>query len=351
MISMVATRGEKEVATGQSVEAVRRAMEDPEAHVWVDLSGAMDEDALRVVQEIFRFHPLAVEDCFGEREHPKIEGYDGYVYLITHGMGAGATAEESDTVELDVFLGQKFLVTYHAKPSRSVSAVVEIVRRGGDLLRRAPVLVLHAMLERQVENMEPAVEAIEERLAEIEERVFSRPSNSDLATMLALRRNILQLRRWMLKQRDVMLGLSRNEFNIVASQDAILFRDIYDHFVRFTDLLEHYREITTSIQEASLSIANARLNEHMRFLTLFTAVLMPLTVITGIYGMNFQYMPELRAWWGYPTVLAAMLVTSGAILFFFWRKGWLGVPKDLRGDSPLPPASTATETERRSGAR
>jgi magnesium transporter len=130
----------------------------------------------------------------------------------------------------------------------------------------------------------------------------------------------------MSKQRDVLLRLGRHEFALIPDGDAMLFRDVYDHLVRINDLLENFREMLTSIQEAHLSVTSNRLNEIMKFLTIFTAVLMPLTVIAGIYGMNFQHMPELASRWGYPLTLVSMVVVAGGVLLYFRRRGWLGKP-------------------------
>jgi magnesium transporter len=203
-----------------------------------------------------------------------------------------------------------------------------LVRRGADLLRRGPVTLLHAILEEQAHRIEPVLDSIDERIAELEDRVITRPRSQDLALLMALRRNILHLRRWLTKQRDVVMRLARNEFNLAAPQEAMLFRDVYDSLQRFTDLLENYRELTTSIQEVSLTVTNNRLNEVMKFLTIFTATLMPLTVITGIYGMNFEHMPELHWKIGYPLVIGAMVLTAVAVLWFFKRKGWIGAESD-----------------------
>lgn len=337
MITIFATRGDKELLLDVPIEQLPTLLNERKTHVWVDLAGPLDEDALKVARDIFHFHPLAIEDCFEAREHPKIEGFDGYVYIITHGLTPGSTAEEIDIVEIDVFLSKRYLVTYHSKFSRSINLTTELVRRAGEPLRRGPVALLHTILERQSEGIEGVLDNIEERIEELEERVLSQPHDSDLATLLALRRNTLALRRWMSKQRDVMLRLARNEFAIVSTQDALLFRDIYDHLTRFTDQLENYRDLATSVQDAYLSAANNRLGEVMKFLTVFTAMLMPLTVITGIYGMNFQHMPELRERWGYPGALGLMGVTCAGVLWFFRRRGWLG---GKRSDNPSDPETT-----------
>jgi magnesium transporter len=326
MVKIFAARGNdpaKEVSVGELPDL----LDERRTQVWVDIHG-QDETAHRIVTEIFKFHPLAVEDCFGAREHPKAEAYDDYVYIITHGLVEGSSAERHDTVELDAFLGKRYLVTYHAKPSRSIAAVQELVRRGSDLLRRGPTALLHAILEEQAHGIEPVLDSIDERIANLEERVITRPRSQDLVVLMALRRNILHLRRWLTKQRDVVMRLARNEFNLGPAQEAIPFRDVYDSLQRFTDLLENYRELSTSVQEAYLTVTSNRLNETMKYLTIFTAVLMPLTVITGIYGMNFEHMPELHWKGGYPLVVAVMVVTAVVVLAFFRRKGWIGADAD-----------------------
>lgn len=325
MLRIVATRGEREFLSDVPEEALPALLADPEARVWVDLSGSMDDRALRIMRDVFRFHPLTIEECFDAREQPRADGFDGYVYVITHGMSATSTAEETETVELDAFLGHRYLVTYHAKESRSVAAVRDVLERGaGGPLRKGPANVLYAIVDRQADGIEAVLDDIEERLDNIEERVIHVPRNEDLATLLALKRTTLKLRRWVGKQREVVMRLARNEFGIISDQEAILFRDAHDHMLRYTDLLENFREIIGSLQDTYLNVTNLRLSEIMKFLTVFTAALMPLTVITGIYGMNFDHMPELRSRWGYPLTLASMAVTAITLLIFFRRKGWIG---------------------------
>jgi magnesium transporter len=324
MIRILATKADKDAPIDVALADLPAWLADEGAFVWVDLSGGPDAEAESVVRDTFRFHALAIEDCFEAREHPKIEPFDEYVYLITHGIWKGSTAEEADVVELDVFLGKRYLVTYHAKESRSVDLVRDAILRGGGLLRRGPAAVLHALLDRQVEGIEPILDDIEQAVEDLEDRMFSRPRRRDLESLLALKRTTLQFRRWMSKQREVVLRLARNEFALVSPQEALLFRDVYDHLARFTDLVENHREMITSLRETHLSVTNLRLGEIMKFLTLFTAVLMPLTVITGIYGMNFEHMPELRTPWAYPAVLGVMLATGLGIAWYFRRKGWIG---------------------------
>jgi magnesium transporter len=338
-LKIVATRGETEFLEDVPVAELPALLKSsPDVHVWIDGWGTDNPEAHRLARDVFGFHPVAIDDCFGTREHPKIEGFEGYVFLITHGIAAGSTADHVETVELDVFIGKNFLFTYHEKSSRSIAGAMDLVlRTHGAPLRRGTAHVLHDILDRQVDSMEPLLDDLEERVQAVEDRVLVHPGGDDLAWLLALKRTTLQLRRWMAKQREVVLRLARNEFAVVRPEEAVLFRDVYDHLFRYTDLLENNREMITSLQDSYLSVTNLRLGEIMKFLTLFTAVLMPLTVITGIYGMNFEHMPELKQWWGYPAVLLVMAVVAGVILRFFRKRGWLGAGGDMQTVSPLPP--------------
>lgn len=334
---IMATRGTDEIVADAPLARLPALLKEPGTTVWVDLSSPSTEEDLYIVRDIFRFHQLAIEDCFESRAHPKVEELDSYIYTITHGLAGGSTAEDATVVELDAFIGRGYIVTHHNIPSRSVSAVAEAVLKTGLPLRRGSVEVLHALLDRQVDGLEETLDNIEERITHLEDAVFARPSNEHLASLLAVKRNILQLRRWMSKQREVVLRLGRREFAIVSVEEAMLFRDVHDHLVRINDLLESFREMATSIQDAYLSVTSNRLNETMKFLTLFTATLMPLTVISGIYGMNFHFMPELDSRIGYPVVLGVMAVAVMGVLLFFRRRGWLGRAPDMPPLQPLSP--------------
>jgi magnesium transporter len=295
----------------------------PDARVWVDLTAPIGDAETAILRDVFKFHPLAIEDCFEARAHPKIDEYERYLYLITHGLSAGATADSAEPVELDAFLGANFLVTHHAAESRSVSAVIEQVTRTGIPMQQGVTAVLHAILDRQIDGLESVLDNIEDRIETLETAVFARPRNALVASLLSVKRNILELRRWTAKQREVLLRLGRREFALIPADDALLFRDVHDHLVRINDLLEGFRDMLTSIQEAYLSAISNRTNDIMRFLTLFSTIMMPLTVLTGIFGMNFEHMPELHWMWSYPAVIALMVALEILLYRQFKRRGWL----------------------------
>jgi magnesium transporter len=328
-VRIIATRGEQEVLGEVREKDLPRLLAEEGVFVWIDAWGSNVESAEQIARDVFHYHPLMIEDCFSEREHPKIDGFADHIFLITHGLGAGSSIEKIDTIELDVFLGRNYLFTYHEQPSRSVSMALELVERNhGGPLRRGPAALLYTILERQVDSITPFLESIDEQIEELGDCMIERPTKRDLTHLLQIQRATLHMRRWAFRQREVMLRLSRNEFQVVPQKEAILFRDVYDHLHLFTDQLENQREMIATLQQTYLSVINLRLGAVMKFLTIFTAVLMPLTVITGIYGMNFVHMPELDEKWAYPALLAVMAATAITILWSFRRMGWIGRGSD-----------------------
>ena len=341
MFRIVAALPAEPAVRDASVDELPSLLARRGARVWVDLTPPITDADMAIVRDVFKFHPLTIEDCFATRAHPKIDEYDGYLYIITHGLSAGATADSAEPVELDAFLGPNYLVTYHAEASRSIAAVMDQVMRSCIPLQQGTAAVLHAILDRQIDGLESVLDNIEARIETLEDAVFARPRNALIASLLSVKRNILELRRWTAKQREVLLRLGRREFALISAEDALLFRDVHDHLVRINDLLEGFRDMLTSIQEAYLSAVSNRTNDIMRFLTLFSTIMMPLTVLTGVYGMNFEHMPELRWTYGYPMVLIGMLVIIVSSLLYFRHRGWLGRPprvdEDAGGDGDESP--------------
>jgi magnesium transporter len=288
-------------------------------HVWVDLQ-CPTEDEARLLSEPFRFHELAIEDALKEIQTPKVESYGDYLYLILHGIDFSAAQHCFATHEVDIFLGEQFLVTVHDDFSRSVAHMLDVCPRNAFVLAEGTVALMHRVVDAMVDNYRPEVEKLEARLDEIEERVFNRPSPNDVREILGLKRDVASLRRVVMPQRDVVGRLARREFPIISEAVSYRFRDVHDHLVRLADEATLFHDRITSLLDAHLSFTSNRLNVVMKTLTVLSTVFLPLTVLTGVYGMNvtlplFPGGEAWQFWW----ILGLMLAISGGMFWYFSR--------------------------------
>ncbi len=292
------------------------------ARVWVDLTSPTDAEAA-ILNDVFHFHELAVEDAIGEILHPKIESYGEYLYLVLHGIDFKASTHAFQTHEVDFFIGPNYLVTVHDEFSRSIARLADVCPRNDFLLGEGVDALLHRIVDAMVDNYRPEVEKLEQRLDDVEHRVFERPSQNDVRTILALKRDVGSLRRVVTPQRDVLARLARREFPFVSDAVAYRFRDVYDHLVRLVEDANLFQDRVTGLLDAHLSFASNRLNQVMKVLTVISTVFMPLTVLTGMFGMNVT-LPRLpggegaQFWW----ICVLMAGISGSLLWFFTRGRW-----------------------------
>jgi magnesium transporter len=295
----------------------------PENLYWWDLKEAT-EDESACLADYFHFHPLAIEDCISDIHHPKLDYYESYLYLVVHGVDVDLTKELGFAPkELDVFLSNTFLVTYHIKPMRSVG---EVLRRASD---KSPILeygtdfVLYTILDVMINNYLPVLETIEEQLDECEDLLFANPTPDVLRRILNLKRTLMRLRRTVLPQREVINHLARSEYEFIQPKTQAYFRDVYDQIYRMAEMTESFRDLSTALVETYLSTVSNRLNEVMKLLTLFATIFMSLSVITGIYGMNFHNIPELSWKYGYFFTLGLMGVVVIVLMIYFKHKKWM----------------------------
>ncbi|HSE41441.1 MAG TPA: magnesium/cobalt transporter CorA, partial [Acidobacteriota bacterium] len=295
----------------------------PENLYWWDLFNLTDEET-QVLSQKFQFHPLAIEDCLHDVHYPKVDYYETYLYLVVHGVDIDLTKTEGFAPkELDIFLSENYIVTYHEKDSRSINDVMRRAREKVPLFEFGVDFVLYSLLDVMVVHYLPVLESLEEQLEATEDRIFENPSPNLLRDILELKRTVIRLKRTVFPQREVINHLSRNEYHFVQKRTQAYFRDVYDHLYRMAEMTESFRDMSTAMVEAYLSTVSNRMNEIMKVLTTITTIFMPLTVITGIYGMNFQHMPELGWRYGYFAVLLVMLLVAGCLIFYFRRRKWL----------------------------
>jgi len=323
---LVYRRGEQKVEEGVTVDHLPALLKDPSLVIWVDMESPTEQDE-RILLDVFKFHPLTVEDCHENRHYPKIEEFPGYLYFIVHGVRADTSPDRFNTIELDGFLGPNYVLTYHHDSFRSINNVKQLVRTSPVLCRRGAAFLCHQILDQIVDFYSPVLDDFDDRIDRLETEIFNlkQPNNQILAEIMDLKRSVLRLRRISVKQMDVILRMSRGEFPELIPEDMRPFyRDVHDHLTRVVDLAESYRDLISGSLEAYLSVVSNRLNEIMKVLTIFSAIMLPLTFIAGVYGMNFDNMPELHSRYGYFATLAIMIVVALGMLVFFWRRGWLG---------------------------
>src|SRR5882672_4505668 len=317
--------GATEVAEGYTAAELPALLKEEQSVIWVDMfePTKADED---VLLNIFHFHPLTVEDCRENRHYPKVEEFPGYLYLIVHGVRADTSPDHFNTIELDAFLGANYVITYHHDEFRSINNVKQLIHTSPIACKRGAPFLLYQILDQIVDFYSPVLDDFDERIDKLEDDIFTlkSPNNEILEEIMDLKRGVLRLRRISAKQMEVILRISRGEFPLIEPQVLPFYRDIYDHIMRVTDLAENYRDLISGALEAYLSVVSNRMNEIMKVLTIFSAIMLPLTFIAGVYGMNFENMPELHSRYGYYAVWAFMIAVAFGMLGFFWRRGWIG---------------------------
>lgn len=290
--------------------------------LWVDLEAPTPEEG-EILSRVFNFHPLAIEDCWHEPQHPKADDYGDYLFMVVHGVRYDAATEGFTTHELNIFLGPNYLVTFHSFHSRSVEAAQQYVRRNANIMARGMDFMLHQILDRLIDNYFPKLEILEDKIEALETAVFTDPSPELLNTMFELRHHVVHLKRVASQEREVLSAITKGAFPFVNERAQIYFKDIYDHLFKIVEIADNHRETINIILQAYLSLVSNKLNNTMRVLTVIATIMLPLTVITGIYGMNFEHMPELDWHYGYYATLLGMGMLAGGMLLYFRRRNWL----------------------------
>jgi magnesium transporter len=296
---------------------------------WVNVDGLGDVETIARLGEIFSLHPLALEDAVNVHQRAKVDIYPTHLFIVARML---RFTDRIETEQVSIFLGQRCLLTLQEHlPGDVFDPVRERIRAGRGRLRSAgPAYLAYALLDAVVDHYFPVLEAIGERLQQLETEVIENPIRETGATIHGVKRDLLTLRRSIWPLREMLGTLVREPCPLISEEDRVYFRDCYDHAVQVIDLVENYRELGSGLTDVYLSSISNRLNEVIKILTIFTTVFIPLNFIAGVYGMNFHTdrspynMPELEWYWGYPYALGLMFVVAVALLLYFRRAGWLG---------------------------
>lgn len=281
---------------------------------WLDFESPTEEEML-LLNTYFGFHPLAIEDCLHLLQRPKLDYYEGYDFFVIHTLNQHTLLPE----EVNVFVGRNFIVTFHLMPSPEITMVRQKLLANNFPYKKGPLHLFYQLMDKIVDEYFPAVYKIEDELSEIELEDAKQNLMSDV---FEIRGRLLKLRRTIFPMRELLYRILNSERVIISKDERMYFMDIYDHLLKLSEMIESNREMTNDIRDSYISLNSDRMNNIMKTLTVMSSIFIPLTFIASIYGMNFEYMPELAWHWGYFGVLGVMLLVGSTLIFVLWRMGW-----------------------------
>jgi magnesium transporter len=294
-------------------ELIDRWRRDSDDKLWVDIESPTADLLEEILEKRFNFHELASEDSLSQTTLPKYDHFADYDFFIFRA-----------TYKLAAFLGRNFLFTIHVEKAASIDDTYTRLPSDARLLHNGPDFLLYTIVDQMVDAYFPILDRIEEGVDDLQEDIFTDAQPSHLDELLKQKREINVLRRQSLPQRELLNQISRGDAQFVAKDTLIYYRDVYDHMFRISETIDVERDMMAGTMEAYLSVVANRTNEIMKVLTVFSAIMLPLTLIAGIYGMNFANEPELRWHYGYFYALGLMGITAAIMLIWFRRKGWIG---------------------------
>ena len=296
--------------------------------LWIDLNHVESNDITeQFLTQNFGFHPLAIDDALNETHLPKVDDWETYLYIALQDIAAGANLQTITLPELDLFLGKQYLVTYHMEEVTAVDRVWQLCQRHQRWLQHGADHLVYRIIDEIVNNYTAVMEQLEAHIVQLEGQIFTHPSAQLLESLAHYKRLVLHIRRTLVPQREVVNKLARDTFLVIGEKDQVYFRDVYDHMVRLYNQSDSVRDLLTGTMELHLSVMNNRMNDVMKTLTIITTLFMPLTFITGFFGMNFfEATSPLRAWTGTGMLaftLAGMILLPLGMFYWMRKRAWM----------------------------
>lgn len=305
-------------------------LQDTNLFLWVDLESPAPEETRAILDNVFHFHPLSIEDCVKASPLPKVDDYQPreddkfapYLFIVIHAVDYRREHGVFATSELNFFLGKNFLVTYHDGPMRSLTVTEESAVKGTMQIARAPDRLAHTLLDSIVDSYNPALDELALEIAELERLALEQPSPNTMSRILAVKKEVVHLRRILGPQREVLGRFARGEFKLIRTHLVPYYRDIYDGLSHFSELAQGYTDSLTGILQVYLNMSSNRTGEIVKLLTMITVITTPIMMVGTWYGMNFQHMPELSWRYGYAVAAVLTVVSTVATYWYFKRKKW-----------------------------
>jgi magnesium transporter len=304
------------------------ALQDKEGVLWVDFTGEEPQTSEQILLSIFSFHPLAVDDALHETHVPKVDDWEKYLYIAMHAISYTNSSDDIDAIELDIFLGENYIVTHHDFPIQALNRVWDLCKKDVRYAKRGADHILYEMTDGLIVDYMQVVEALDEEIERVEDLVFNRASAEIIQRIFTLKRTTLHLRRVLSPLREVLNKLARDDYSVIDAKDRVYFRDVYDHLVRLHDISESLRDLVGGVLDTYLSVINNRMNDIMKTLTMITTVFMPISFVVGFYGMNF-FQPtanQLIPWTGIIPFILMMIIAIGTpVVMFIWmrKRKWM----------------------------
>lgn len=305
----------------------------PEGEIWwLDMENPSPEEESRILDKVLGLHPLTVEDITKPRREPsqglhfpKVEEFDDYLFVIANPLGEVSSTPDADGVtvgtQLSAVITKHLLVTHHYQPLGSIKRVSQFLDRHSQQAKRGPDYLFHLILDGMVDDYAPEIDRLTERLDEIETEMFDTPSSQILTELIRLKRRVVLFRKTLILEREVLSRLIRGEFELVDDLEMAYYRNVYDHLVRYAELTEGAREMVSDLMQTHLAAVSNKMNGIMKAMAMVSTVILPMTLVSGIYGMNFKNMPELEWEVGYPMALGLMgLLAMGFVGLFYWKR-------------------------------
>lgn len=290
---------------------------------WLSVGGVHSAEVIEGIGDLYRLHPLLLEDIMNTDQRPKLEDYGDYIFIVVKKLSLNGPSNMVRAEQVSIVLGSDYIITFEEGAQELFAAVREGIRTGKGRIRRMGAdYLLYALIDTIVDNYFAVTEQLGEKVEVVEDEVVTRAGASTVRDIHNLKREMIFLRRSVWPLREVVGSLERGETRLVSDQISVYLRDVYDHVIQVMDTVETYRDMISGMLDIYLSSVSNRLNEVMKVLTIIATLFMPLTFIAGVYGMNFQHMPELKSPWGYPAVLILMAAVTAFMLLYFKRKKW-----------------------------
>lgn len=297
---------------------------DTDTCTWINVNGLHDTSVLMRFGEHFGLHPLVLEDIVNTHQRPKAEDYGDYLYIVCRMLSLDETGTRLEAEQISLVIGRNFLLTFQERPGDVLEPVRERLRKGGNRIRRSPAGYLgYALLDSVVDHYFHVMEIFGEQIEALEEELLAEPGLDARQRIHTLKREMVLLGRAVRPLRDLLSDLVRDEPALMGEEIAPFLRDVEGHTVQVADMVESFRDVISGLQDLYLSSVSNRMNEVMKVLTIFASIFVPLTFVAGIYGMNFEHMPELGWRWSYPIFWGAIIVLVVVMLTYFRRKKWL----------------------------